>query len=176
MTADQVKEETERKLQSLGLLSALDLRRTQFLDLPDGTFAELVLVDAGREEEIREALSGFDPEVDLRIHPIWKTETVGEPEIAISQSGGIIAARIVAVRLRSGSAVTDVQVAITWLAEQELKQMLGMEPDLKKLAREYVENWLQWGGESYWDPRRHQRLEIGADRALSLYRALQKTA
>ena len=164
------------KLQASGLVSSIDLRRTQFLDLPDGTFVEIVLNDAGKEEEIRQALTGFHEGIDLRIHPVWRIEEIGDPEIAISQSGGIIAARIVAVRLRSGSATTEVLVAITWLAEKELKQMLGEEPDLKRLAREYVENWLQWGGESYWDPRRYSRLEIGADKALSLYRSLQKTA
>jgi hypothetical protein len=176
MSAESIKTCFEERLRHSGLLPALDSKRTQFLDLPGGTYAELVLVDGGKEEAIRQILSDSPSDVDLRLHPIWEIENIGEPEIAISATGGIIAASVVGVRLKSGTATTVVQVAITWLAQQELKQMLGGEPDLKRLAREYVENWLQWGGESYWDPRQYPRLEIAADRALSLYRSLQKTA
>ena len=176
MDADQVRGEIQGTLQRAGLLSVLDLRRTQFLDLPDGTYAELVLTDGGREDEIRQALADSMTGVDLSIHPVWAIETIGEPEIAYSPTGGIRTARVLAVSLRSGSVSTTVQVAVTWLAEEELKRMLGTEPPLKALVREYVEESLQWGGESYWDPRRYPQLEIASDHALSLYRSLQKTA
>ena len=177
MSAEFLKEEIRARLESAKLLSFLDLDRTQVLDSTDGTFIEIVLNDAGKDQEIRQLLSGLlPPQADFRIHPKWKIETIGEPQIAVSQSGGIVAARLVGVALRSGSVTTEVQVAVTYLAELELKRVLGADPNLKELARAYVENRLQWGGQSYWDPRRNPRLEIAADRALSLYRSLQKTA
>jgi hypothetical protein len=177
MNSDLLKEEIRAKLESAKLLSFVDLDRTQVLDSPDGTFIEIVLNDAGKDQEIRQLLSSLLPtEADFRIQPKWKIETIGEPQIAVSQTGGIVAARLVGVGLRSGSVTTEVQVAVTFLAELELKRVLGADPDLKELARAYVENRLQWGGQSYWDPLRNQRLEIAADRALGLYRSLQKTA
>jgi hypothetical protein len=177
MSAENLRREIEAQLEKARLLGFLDLDRTQFLEVPDGIFVEIVLNDAGKEQEIRQLLEGLlPPGGDFRIHPIWKIEAIGEPQIAISQSGGIVAARLVCVILRSGSVITEVQVAVTYLAELELKRVLGADPDLKELARAYVENRLQWGGQSYWDPRRYPRLEIAADRALSLYRSLEKTA
>lgn len=177
MSAEQIRTEIERKLQCANLLPFVDLKDSQFLDIPE-TFVEIVLNDAGKVEEVRQALNGLQTPVDLRIHPVWQIESIGDPELVISPSAGISIARLIAVRLRSGSLTTVVQVSVSWEAEEELKKILGTEkPDfLKDLTREFVENRLKWGGRSYWDPRLHERLEIGAERALNLYRALQKTA
>jgi hypothetical protein len=181
VNAEQVKSIVEQRLQGAGLLSVLDVQKTQFLDAPDRIFVELVVNDAGRQNEISEILEGIETRadggaVDLHIHPIWKIESVGEPEIARSASGGIVAARVLPISLQSGSARAEVSVAVTYLAELELKRINGSDPDLKDLARAYVSSRLKWGGESYWDPVRYSRLEIGAEKAMSLYRSFQKTA
>jgi hypothetical protein len=176
MSSEQHGTEVERRLREADLLPFVDWPRSQVIDLGEQTYVEVVLKDAAKEEEVRHALGAPAPHVDIQIHPVWVVEEVGEPQPAISKSGGYLAARLVPVMLRSGSTQSLVQVLITYLAEIELKRMLNGEPDLQRLAREYVQEHLKWGGESYWDPRRYDRLEIGADRALILYRALLKTA
>jgi hypothetical protein len=175
MSTEQIRSEIERNLQSANLLPFVDMNDSQFLDIPE-TFVEIVLNDGGKVDEVRQALNSLQSPVDLRIHPVWQIESIGEPELVISQAAGISIARLIAVRLRSGSLTTVVQVSVSWEAEEELKKIRGSDPDLKNLTREFVEDRLTRRGQSYWDPRRYSRLEIGADRALSLYRALQKTA
>ena len=179
MTAQQVSKRVESALNQHGLLDEIDREHSQFLDLPEKVYTELVIKDAAREKEIEQAVAGAHPQV--AIHPAWKVERFGEPDVARSSSGGIVAASAVPVMMRSGSVFTDVQVVVTFLAEQEMKSLLRASavPEQsvpRQLADAYVASLLRRGGLSYWDPRRQNRLEIGYERALALYPTIKKSA
>lgn len=174
MNVQELKHAVEQRLADAGLLAVLDRDRSQYLDLMDRVYVELILSDAKREKDVSQALGDLKEGQEFNLHPRWVIETVGEPESARSEFGGIVAARVVGIDLKSGEESTHVDVLITWLAEEQIERISGIPVDFKALARVYVENLLQWGGESYWDPKRNPRLEINSSQALMLYRSLAK--
>jgi hypothetical protein len=180
---ETIRSEIERRLQEASLLPFVVCDKLLYLDMSDQIFVEVLLSDDSRREEVKGLLEEIAGSPDFKGKPFeiivrstWKIEGAGATEIARSPDGGVRAAVIVPVRLRAGSAVTTVNVAVSWLALEELKRISGQEPNLQDLAFAYVESLLKPGGQSYWEPTLHSYLEIGAEMALVLYRMLKKTA
>ena len=179
MTAHESKLLIGDALKQHGIVDQIDSEHSQYLDLPEGVYAELVIKDAGKEGDVERAVGDLDAHID--IHPIWRVLEFGATDVARSSSGGIVAASAIPVKLQSGSVFADVQVVVTFLAEKEMEKLLGANMASGKsipglLAQAYVESLLRWGGRDYWDPRRQDRLEIAYDRALALYPTLKKSA
>ena len=175
---DTIQASILRRLDEARLSPVIDTAKSHFQSLGGNIFVELVVWDADFESPVREALVEFveNMDVSLVVRAIWVIDRIDEAQAARSLNGNIVAAWIVPVWLRSGSKETAVNVAISYLAERELRRLTGRDSDLKDLAKAYVESFLRSAGANSWNPLRENYLEIDVGRALSLRSILAKTA
>jgi hypothetical protein len=184
MTSTELERRIREKLEAGGLLQALDEHKSQFLEFPDGFFAELVLGDGSKlaevdriARELRELLRTQGLELDVIVRSIWAVQSVGEPGAKISVSGGFRAALTFPVILVSGDARVEVEVNVTFQALEEIKRKVAegsLEPRdekaaMKEVIKEFLKLQLSFGGESYWDPIRYPQQELNDSALLYLF-------
>jgi len=172
------------KLEQAGLSAALNEEKSQFLDLSDGLFAEIVLNDgsklAGAERVVRsvkEQLEESGVQVEsIMVRAVWRVrgiEFIGE---ARSVSGGLKAALEFEAILESGSRECRVSVELTLAALNRLREKLALqdkvgfpgwskdgdvdEDTLGKVVAEFLDFKLSTGGAGYWDPLLFPKLEL----------------
>lgn len=156
----------EGRLNQAGLLSYLDKEESRFIDLEDDFLIELVARDSTKLAEfgriVEEVRSG-NPRVKTLIRAHWEIVSVGNPEPAYStQSGGLRAAALYPVELKSGRGSARVSVEVSTLAGRIFE---GRGLDAREMVRDLVDERLSKGGPSYWDPERYPQLEISANMA-----------
>lgn len=175
ISALDVKGEFKERLQAAGLWDKLDLRESQFLDLPPQVFVELVTYDAGIADKLADVagdvqLSHPDEEMDIVIRAHWQITSIRYAGQAVGLSGGVRAAERFEVLISSGSASQRVVVDVTKDAIDLLKSRMSataVDPRahrqiVTELVQKFVEMHLSQGGTSYWDPIRVSQLDLNA--------------
>lgn len=167
MTASELEQLTRTKLEKAGLLPYVVAEKSQFLDLPEGPFLELVVKDGSKLPEftaIAEELHRADERIDSIVRAVWEVESVDSPLQAYSaETGGPRAAVQYPVNIRSGSATRRAYVEVTLLAGKTFEQH-GLDREaIKHVVAEFTRRELRKGGASYWDPVRFPYLEINGD-------------
>jgi len=174
MTSFELGNLIKDRLSVAGLGQHLDETKEQYLEFPEGFFAEVVLKDGSRLSEaqrivksIEEELSKQGIEMDAIVRAVWEVVRVEKAGIAPSGSAG--AQRLIAT-LRSGERECRVTVDMTGnalamvlaaLAQGGLREY-GPDRDaaVVGIVREFVRLELSYGGESYWDPILHPELTL----------------
>jgi hypothetical protein len=182
MTSTELERLIKKTLEESGLLPVLDEYKSQFLEFPDGLFAELVLNDGSKlldvesiGREIRESLKKQGVDLDVMVRSNWTVTEVGDPCPATGASGGLKAAwGRVPITLTSGNSVRKVEVDVGLRAVDEIKQRIegkGLDEKaaVKEVVKEFVEMQLSLGGESYWDPIRDPQQELSEGALLYLF-------
>jgi hypothetical protein len=175
MTSTELERLIREKLEAAGLLRALDEYKSQFLEFPDGLFAELVLNDGSKlvdvervGRELRESLQRQGVDLDVIVRAIWTIESIEDLRPWIDISEGIRLASVFPVTLVSGGATTRVEVAmappVVLGIRNKLLNSSAKSLDeiavMKEVVREFLNLELALGGESYWDPKRYPRREL----------------
>ena len=181
MTSTELERLIKKKLEGSELLPVLDEYKSQFLEFPDGLFAELVLNDGSKlldveriGREVRESLKKQGVDLDVMVRSNWTVTEVGDPCRAIGASGGLKAAWRIPITLTSGDSVRKVEVDVGLLAVDEIKRRIegkGLDENaaVKEVVKEFVEMQLSLGGESYWDPIRYPQQELSEGALLYLF-------
>lgn len=174
MTVIDLEQSVKGSLKAANLLQYLDEEQSQFLEFPEGWFAELALKDGSKLTEVEAILQKF--KVDLRrnqaieldeiVRPIWSVSKIERVGPSVSFPSLESAVRF-SVGLQSGSMPCTVTVDITEAALALIREKLRdtkapEDAAVEELAREFVRLWLSHGGTSFWDPRRDSRLELNA--------------
>jgi hypothetical protein len=167
MVATDLQAQLEGRLNQAGLLRYLDKGESQFLDLGDNFFVELVARDSTKLPEIgrvAEAVKSENPKMKTLVRAHWEIKDVGQPAQAydIPGSGAPRMAVLYPVDLKSGQGAQRIWVEVTTLASMAFGHHKLNEKDI---VREFVAEQLSKGGASYWDPERFPRLEINGDMA-----------
>src|SRR5271168_4835315 len=170
MTSTELEQVVKERLDSIGLWDAIDKHKSQFLEFPDGLFAELVLgdgtmlVDVERiARELQASLRKQDVDLDVIVRCIWTVKDIKDPVPAAEGSGVRFPWTAV---LASGNLIANVEVDVTLLATLEIKRKFAAEYQsdgkavVKEVIKEFLKLQLSFGGETYWDPIRHPRQEL----------------
>lgn len=183
MTATELESIVKEGLTKAGLLAFLDPIRTQFLDVSDGMFVELVLTDASKLSEfeaffavVRNEFPASQIEIDSIIRAVWRVKSVKYVGPARTETGGLRAARAYRAVLESGNRTCEVSVALTYAATDFLEDQLrkaGRISDMNRqdaeeviratsesVVRQFLELELSAAGTSYWDPIRYPHQEL----------------
>ncbi len=181
MTVADLEQSVRGSLRQAGLLQYLDEQETQFLEFPDGWFAEIVVKDGSKLPEVESAVQRFKTdlqrdhgvELDEIVRPVWNVTAIEQVGQSVSFPGLEPAVRF-RVELRSGSlscAVTvDVTEAVLGLIRERVgKTQAPEDVALAEVVREFMRTQLAHGGKSYWDPRSDSRLELGAAALMYLF-------
>ena len=165
MTSTEVEKLIRDALTTAGLWHVVDQHKSQFLEFPDGFFAEIVLNDGSKladVESIVQEVEGSLRKQGTDLHPIvranWTVRNVENPRPAIGVSGGIRSAWAFPATLVSGGLTTDVEVDVDQFAIDAIRRKFvsggQMEENaaMKEVVREFLNLQLSLGGESYWDP------------------------
>ncbi len=168
MTAAELERLTRAKLEKIGLLRYIDADKSQFLDLPEGSFVELVIRDGSKLPEFT-AIAGelhatAGERVDSIVRAVWEVESVESPLQAYSaETGSPRTAVQYPVNIRSGNATRRIFVEVTFLAGETFEQH-GLDREaIKDVVAEFTRLELRKGGASYWDPVRFPYLEVSAE-------------
>jgi hypothetical protein len=162
------------RLGAAGLAQYLDETKEQYLEFPDGFFAEVVLKDGSRLSEaqrivksIEEELRKQGVELDAIVRAVWEVVAVTSAGMAPAGSGGFH--RFIAT-LRSGQRECTVSVDVTGSALAEILDAFrqgglreyGVDQNaaLVGIVSEFVRLELSYGGESYWDPILYPQREL----------------
>lgn len=165
MTSFEVGELIKDRLSAADLARYLDDAREQYLEFPDGFFAEVVLKDGSRLSEaqrivksVEEELRKQGVELDAIVRAIWEVVTIRKGGMAPSPANG---QRFVAT-LRSGSRECEVRVDMPGIALASVLaefargglRDFGADEDtvLKQIVSAFLRVELSLGGGSYWDP------------------------
>lgn len=180
MTSTELERLVRERLDAAGVWGLVDQHQSQFLEFPDGLFAELVLNDGSKlveaeriARELQESLRKRDIELDVIVRCVWTVESIKDP-VGVVEGSGSIRFPWTAV-LASGSLVTEVEVDVTQLALREIKGRFAerYQADgkavMKEVISEFLKLQLSFGGESYWDPIRNRRQELNDSALLYLF-------
>ncbi len=167
MAVTDLQTQLEGRLNQAGLLPFLDKGESQFLDLGDDFFVELVARDSTKLPEfsrIAEAVKSENPRVKTLVRAHWELADIGQPVQAydIPGTGAPRMAVLYPATLKSGQGTMQVWVEVTTLASMAFGHY---KLDERNIVREFVVEQLSKGGASYWDPMRFPRLEINGDMA-----------
>ncbi len=179
MTAEELQSEAAQQFEAAGLAKDFVAGRSQFLEGPEGLFAEIVVRDGAKLEEFRriaEKLRAASGEpVTYIVRAVWEVEKVGDPQTAYSMQTGTPKTSVqFPVDLRSGSVAQRAWVELTYLAGSVFDENGVDNEGAKRIIGEFVREQLRKGGMSYWDPIRSPQLEINANTAsFILGRALE---
>jgi len=183
MSAEEIRHEMLGRLEAAGLAPYLVRDSPHVQDLGDELFVEIVLLDRTRLDEAsglaRQVLKTAGREqrnYSLVVRPKWEIKEVGGLAPAYGPSGGLRAATLVPVTLRSGDSLQAVTVSVTKLAEAELDYISGRKSDLREVAKIVVDGALRRGGSSSWDPTVEDYLEVASGAATNISRMLKRTA
>ncbi len=180
MTATELESVIRGQLAKAGLWELIDQRKSQFLEFPDGLFAELVLDDGSKlvdvervAREVQDSLDKQGVDLDVIVRSIWAVQSVGNARLA---KGVFRGAWNFPAMLVSGGLTTGVEVDVTLLAVDDIKRRLKESPELvdessaiKEVVTEFLKLQLSFGGESYWDPIRNPTQELNDSALLYLF-------
>lgn len=174
-TPTQVEELLEHRLQEAGLAKYVNKDRSQFLDLQDELFVEIVLNDGGNLDEVEkivrrtaEELKSQGVRLDTIVRAIWEVVQVNYIGPSRSGDGGLRAASNFRATLKSGGRECYVAVDVTMTAADFLKRKLGAtrEPGvlvtdmIAPVVKEFLQSQLRSGGTSYWNPLLYSQLDL----------------
>jgi hypothetical protein len=171
------------RLMAAGLGTAMNEEKSQFLDLSDAFFAEIVLNDGSKlalteqiVRNVKEELKEKGVQLDSVVRAVWSVKDIQFIGPARGVSGGLRAALEFEAVLESGSRDRTVSVEVTLAALNKLREKFGLservgspswvregdvhEQTLKKLVGEFLDFQLSSGGTSYWDPILFPRREL----------------
>lgn len=171
------------KLDAAGLIPFVNQDKSQFLDMSDSFFAEIVLNDATKLPAAEQVLRGVREElknqgigVDAIVRAVWSVCEVRYVGPSRGASGGIRAALEFEVELRSGNRQCLVSVEISLAALNKIREKLALpekvgvpgwhrtgdvdQETLRKVVQDFVNFQLASGGTTYWDPIRYPKLEL----------------
>lgn len=181
MDAGEVQQELLTRLDEAGLSNLVVQSHSQ--DLGGELFVEVVLSDGAKVDEVSGVAKKVlkDANCDERnyslvVRPKWEIEKIGDMVPAYGPSGGLRAATLIPVTIRSGNTLTTATVSVTKLAEMNLDQILGRKADLREVARIVIDGALSRTGSSAWDPTVEDYLEVASGAAANLSRMLRRTA
>jgi len=198
ITPVQVEDLVEGQLRDAGLFKFVSREYSQFLDLGDELFVEVVLTDGTPLSDVEKIVRRTSEEVkaqgirlDSVVRALWEVEEVHHAGPSRSSSGGLRAAYEFEVTLKSGARRQRVIVDVSWGAVEFLRQKLGLgkfesgsdnalqkgylsDELLGERVRSFVEHELSAGGTSYWDPILYPRLDL--NEAAMLFLVGQSTA
>lgn len=175
MTSTELEKAIREELRKAGLLGIVDEYKSQFLEFPDGLFAELVLKDGSKlvevervGHELQQSLREKGVELDVIVRSTWTVANVDDPRPAIGVSGGIRSVWAFPATLASGGLTAGVEVDVTMFAIDAIRRKLVGESEgpvdekavMKEVVKEFLKLELSLGGESYWDPIRYPRKEL----------------
>lgn len=139
MTATKVEEVLERRLREADLSKFVNKGQSQFLDLQDEFFAEVVLNDGavldGVERIVRqtaEELRTHGIILDSVVRALWDIVEIKYVGPSRAPSGGIHAASEFRAILRSGTRDCQVIVDVSWSAAELLERKLGLKEFVAK--------------------------------------------
>ncbi len=165
MTSGELENLIKSRLGVAGLAQCLDEGKEQYVEFPDGFFAEVVLKDGSRLPDAQRILRGVKEELGKQgvelsviVRAIWEVVAVQSVGMAPPGSNGFH--RFI-VSLRSGGRECTVTVDVTGLAVAGIRNALRA-GSLKEMAAdersavaavvgEFVRYELSHGGESFWD-------------------------
>ena len=183
MSAEEIRREMMGRLDAAGLLPFLVRDSPHVQDLGDELFVEIVLADRTRLDEVselaRQVLKAAGREkrnYSLVLRTKWEIEEVGGLAPAYGPSGGLRAATLIPVTMKSGDSLQTVTVSVTKLAEAELDYILGRKTDLREVAKIVVDGALRRNGSSAWDPTVEDYLEVASGAPTNISRMLKRTA
>jgi|ERR1035437_50744 hypothetical protein len=177
MTETELQKTVKQRLAEAGLGTLIDYESSQFLTVPEGLFAEVVLTDASHQAEaslvlaeMAEALRAQGVELSSIVRSLWQ---VGDIQYVESAQSPLT----FSAELKSGNRTQLVFIHVTIVALTELRQKLGKEDflmridwlpekgdvdkeNLSAVIKSYLEIQLESGGMSYWDPLVNRELEL----------------
>jgi hypothetical protein len=184
MTSTQVEDLVEHQLRDAGLFKFVSREHSQFLDLGDELFVEVVLTDGTALNDVEKIVRRTSGEVkaqggilDSVVRALWDVDEVRYIGPSRSSNGGLRAAYEFEVTLKSGAKRQRVVVDVSWSAVEFLRQKLGLgkfvsgsenalqkghlsDAVLAERVRSFVEHELSRGGTGYWDPILYPRLDL----------------
>jgi hypothetical protein len=167
MTSTEVEKLIREALTASGLWQVVDQHKSQFLEFPDGFFAEVVLNDGsklveaeGVARQIEESLRKQGTELDVIVRANWIVKEIANPPY-----GNQLGVWRIPVILASGAETRAVEVDVQYDVVLDIKNRIAEKTldetsVVKEVVREFIEMELSLGGESYWDPIRYPRREI----------------
>ena len=163
--AEKVQDLLLHKLREEYISNVFRADLTQFLDMDDYVFMEVVLSDGaelGRVEaivaDLKHTLSARGTRVDSIVRAVWEVTDVKDHGTAYGKDGAPRAAHEYYVTLKSGRRPTTVIVEIGWGTMESFKRKGDRE--ITEIIRKFVNYELKRGGTSYWDPLKNSRLEL----------------
>ncbi len=166
----------EDRLQSAEIANYLDRHQTQFLEVGESIFVELVLTEgeklAAAQKVCRQAVEELQTSnvaVQFVVRALWHVVqgSIRYEGRSRGPSGGLRTALEFGATLQAGHYQTRVSVAVTLAALDVVRQKLNIsgqilgwapqkgdvsEETLKSIVKSYLELYLSFGGMSYWDP------------------------
>lgn len=178
MGVEQIEREMRAEFDRAGLSPFFIEGSSEIVDLDGEVHAEVVLSDWAKLDEAADLMKHIlhGKRYSLIVRSKWLIEHVGDLAPAYEPSGGLRAAVLIPVTLRSGNERTTVTVSVTKMAEWEFELILGRKADLKQVARVVVESALRRGGRSFWDPTTENYLEVASGSVANISRLLKQTA
>jgi len=170
MTSSELEKLIKDRLSDAGLAAFLDDRTEQYLEFPDGFFAEVVLKDGSKLAEAQRVVKSVTEDlakrgIDLHVivRAIWEV-------VAVESAGVVSGVHRSRVTLRSGSRECTINVNVTGLAlagilsafrEGNLREY-GSDHNtvLAGIVTKFVRLELSYGGEGSWDPLLRPELEL----------------
>ncbi len=189
MTAAELERTVREELTNAGLWPDVDERKSQFLEFPDGLFAEIVLNDGSKLAEAERVVSLLKTEskldrqeLDAIVRANWTIQGIDGPAPAIVVPGGIRSTWAFTATLKAGGLSKTVVVHVTMSAVDAIKRNIAKSGEavdeaaaIKEVVREFLRLRLSYGGESYWDPLDDQPLELNDDALLYWFSPESKT-
>lgn len=175
---ERMQREMKDEFDRAGLLPFLVEGSSEIYDLGGELYVDVVMSDRSKIDEADRLVRGLlnGKSYSLVVRSKWVIEEVGELVPARGKDGGLRAAVLIRVTLRSGSEKTSVTVSVTKMAEWEFDSILGGKTDLKRVATVVIENALRRGGSSFWDPITEDYLEVASGAAANISRLLKQPA
>jgi hypothetical protein len=171
-TPTQIEDLFETRLQNAGLASFINKERSQFLDLMDQFFVEIVLNEGGVLDEVEkivrrtvEELKAQGIQLHTIVRAIWDITDVRFVGPSLGP-GGYRAASNFQATLRSGRRECLVSVDVTMSAADFFDRKLKDGPGdvrtqmIALVVKEFLREQLRLGGESYWDPLLNGQVEL----------------
>lgn len=183
MTSTELEKLIRVEMDAAGLWRVIDQNESQFLEFPDGLFAELVVADASKlvavervAQELRERLNKQGVELNVIVRALWAVEEVRHVGTAYTAGVPRLAESFRAT-LSSGKQKAQVEVDVThpvWLGIRNRVPSSMPRPEFgaigtpdekeKEIVGSVVSEFLQFqlslGGANYWDPVRDRKLEL----------------
>ncbi len=181
MDMDRLKAQFDDVLHTAGVSRVVNQNMSQFLDLGDFVFIEVVLDDASLQEAAEKAVKEFvenqmrlGQRIDFVVRSRWNVLSVEQSD-AVSVGGVMRAAVPFVARLESGARIIQVPVWVTdsarrFLSTRPLVPDLSEIDLLKAAVKEYLQEQLRLGGTSYWDPSKYPVADLNEAAMLFLAR------